>query len=158
MPAQAKQPTPPVTTPGEAEELLTRITDVMGRLQQVVQEETDLLRAGRVDMAARLAKSKSELARAYAADIARFKASNILLLRTMPDRLAALDARHERFRSLLQLNLTVVATAHAVSEGIIRGVAGEITRRAAPQTYGATGRATPAPKTGCRPIAVSRTL
>src|SRR5262249_27560191 len=62
------------------------------------------------------------------------------------------------FRPLLQINLTVLATVHAVSEGIVRGVAGEMTRKAAPQTYGVSGRAiAPAPHTA-RPAAVNRTL
>jgi hypothetical protein len=52
----------------------------------------------------------------------------------------------------------VLATAHAVSEGIIRGVSGEMARRQTPSTYGASGRTnTPGPKTA-PPIAISRTL
>ena len=61
--------------------------------------------------------------------------------------------RHAAFQTLLQKNLTVMATAHAVSEGIIRGVSGEIARKRAPSTYGATGRASaPAPSTS-QPLA-----
>ena len=37
---------------------------------------------------------------------------------------------HNTFRDLLQTNLTVLATAHAVSEGIIRGVSGELCTQA----------------------------
>ena len=58
---------------------------------------------------------------------------------------------------MLQVNLTVLATAHAVSEGIVRGVNGEMQRRAAPSTYTASGNRT----TGTRhaaPLTVSRTL
>ena len=66
--------------------------------------------------------------------------------------------RHDAFRALLQTNLTVLATAHAVSEGIIRGVSGELARKQAPSTYGASGRTnTPGPKAS-QPLAVSRTL
>ena len=38
-----------------------------------------------------------------------------------PDLLAALRKQHDTFNALLQINLTVLATAHAVSEGLIRG-------------------------------------
>jgi len=41
---------------------------------------------------------------------------------------------------MLQINLTVLATAHAVSEGIVRGVNTEIQRRNIPNTYTATGQ------------------
>jgi hypothetical protein len=59
---------------------------------------------------------------------------------------------------MLQVNLTVLATAHAVSEGIVRGVNAEVQRRNIPNTYTASGqRATPGPR-NMTPIAVSRTL
>ncbi len=54
--------------------------------------------------------------------------------------------------------MIVLATAHAVSEGIMRRLSGELARKASPQVYGATGRAAaPNPKHG-RPLAVSRKL
>jgi hypothetical protein len=158
MTAQALQTVPPVSTAAEAEHLVSHLMDVMDSLRQVVQEETDLLRAGRVDTAARLEKSKSDLARVYAAAVARFKASYAFLVQNRPDGVAALQQRHESFNTLLKLNMTVLATARAVSEGIIRGVSGALARTAAPQTYGASGRALPTPKSSYRPLAVCRTL
>jgi hypothetical protein len=54
--------------------------------------------------------------------------------------------------------MTVLATAHAVSEGIIRGVSNELNRKRMPAGYGANGRANaPKPKTS-EPMALSRTL
>ena len=76
----------------------------------------------------------------------------------MPEALETLRKRHATFQALLQKNLTVLATAHAVSEGIIRGVSSEMTRKQAPSTYGASGRANaPSPKAS-QPIAVSKSL
>ena len=60
---------------------------------------------------------------------------------------AELRQRHDLFRAVLQMNLTVLATAHAVSESIMRGVSAELARKATPQAYGASGRAT-APRRG----------
>ena len=57
-----------------------------------------------------------------------------------------------KFRALLQINLTVLATAHAVSEGIMRGVSDELARKAAPQTYGATGRANAPGPSAAQPL------
>jgi hypothetical protein len=52
----------------------------------------------------------------------------------------------------------VLATAHSVSEGIVRRLSGELSRKAAPQIYGASGR-TAAPNPAlARPLALSRTL
>jgi hypothetical protein len=64
----------------------------------------------------------------------------------------------EAFRTVLQRNMIVLATAHAVSEGIVRRLSGDLARKAAPQVYGASGRtAAPNPKQG-KPLAVSRVL
>jgi len=76
----------------------------------------------------------------------------------MPDKLEALRRHHDAFRALLQINLTVLATAHAVSEGIVRGVSGEMARHSAPQTYGASGRANQPGRGLAAPLAVSRVL
>ena len=63
-----------------------------------------------------------------------------------------------REATMLQINLTVLATAHAVSESIVRGVNSEVQRRNIPNTYTAAGRrATPGPR-HITPIAVSRSL
>ncbi len=76
----------------------------------------------------------------------------------MPEALDTLRARHDAFQALLQDNLMVLATAHAVSEGIIRGVAGEFARKQAPSTYGASGRASAPASKASQPMAISRTL
>ena len=52
----------------------------------------------------------------------------------------------------------MLATAHAVSEGIVRGVNAEMQRRNIPATYTASGqRAAPGPR-NIAPLALSRTL
>jgi hypothetical protein len=52
----------------------------------------------------------------------------------------------------------VLATAHAVSEGIIRGVSGELARKQSPSTYGATGRTNAPNNKRSQPLAISRSL
>jgi hypothetical protein len=142
----------------EAGLLLKHLGEVMDALLALVEEETKLVRAGRLTEATRLEPSKLELANLYLADVERLKNSQAFLTKAMPDELAALRKRHDMFRALLQMNLTVLATAHAVSEGIMRGVSGELARKATPQGYGASGqRATPA-ASGLQPLAVSRVL
>jgi hypothetical protein len=150
-------PLPPaVTDVSEAQAVISHLTDVMDALLGVVDEETTLVRAGRLREAAKLEPTKSELARLYVTDAARLKISKHYLAQSAPGVLRALRERHQAFHALLQMNLTVLATAHAVFEGIMRGLSQEVARKASPQTYGASGRAN-APKPQMRlPLTVSR--
>jgi hypothetical protein len=149
---------PPIATAAEAEKLIAHFVEVMDALVGLVQQETELVRGGRLAQAATLATPKGDLTQQYIAAALRLRASQTHLSRIVPDKLEALRRRHDAFRALLQINLTVLATAHAVSEGIIRGVAGELTRKAAPQTYGVSGRATAPAPSAAHPVSVSRTL
>jgi hypothetical protein len=160
--AQHASPEPtspaPVATAAEAERLAAHLVDVMDSLVGVVQQEIDLVRAGRLTAAARLEAAKSDLTRLYVADTLQLRASHKHLAAAAPATLTALRQRHDAFRALLQINMTVLATAHAVSEGIVRGVSDELARKSAPQTYGASGRrVAPGPGAG-QPLALSRML
>ncbi len=146
----------PVATAAEADHLAGQLSAVMHDLVELLQQETELVRAGRLRAAAQLAQPKAELTRRY--DTLQLQASRAQLARIAPDRLAALRTRHDEFRALLQINMTVLATAHAVSEGIVRGVSNELARKSAPQTYGATGQANAPTRSAGQPLAVSRTL
>ena len=152
----APQSLPGISSVGEAELVIADLGRIMDALLAAVEEETVLVRAGKLSEAERLSAAKSELAGNYLATAQRIKASRPFLTRSLPDQLAELRRRHDSFHAVLQINLTVLATAHAVSEGIVRGVSDEINRTQVPQTYGASGRATaPRPKNR-QPIAVSR--
>ena len=148
----------PIASAGEAERVIANLNTIMDRLVETVEEETARVRAGRLADAAELAEGKAELGRRYAVESERVTAARELIARSLPDALDRLRKRHTAFQALLQTNLTVLATAHAVSEGIIRGVSGELARKQAPSTYGASGRVNvPSSKTS-QPLAVSRTL
>lgn len=150
--------TPPIASLGEAQHAIANLERIMASLLATVEEETALVRGGQIKEAARLESAKSELSGFYLTETERLKASKTFVQRNLPDALAALRQRHESFHALLQINLTVLATAHAVSEGIVRSVSDEINRTQVPQTYGATGRATVAKPKNRQPIALSRTL
>ncbi len=142
----------------EAQQVIGHLSDVMDALIGVVEEETKLVRAGRLTEVARLRAEKTNLARLYLADTARLQASRNFLSTAIPGVLRVLRERHNTFRSILQINLTVLATAHAVAEGIIRGVSEEINRKTGPQVYGASGRQTAPNTRHAQPLAVSRVL
>jgi hypothetical protein len=147
-----------ISSAAEGEQLIAHLCGVVDALLGLVEEETALVRAGRLRAASAVAATKSELARAYFADAEQLKA-NAAFLATHARRLfEPLRSRHETLRAKLLMNLTVLATAHAVSEGLIRGAAAEVARRSAPQTYGLSGRASRPGGGPAQPIAVSRTL
>ncbi len=152
------QPVPTIESKAEAENLVRHLLAAMDALVATVEEETALVRAGKLKDAAALEATKAELSRLYVADTAQVKANAKVLAREVPDLLAALRKQHETFSALLQINLTVLATAHAVSEGLIRGAAAEVARKAAPQTYGNSGRQNLPPRGAATPVSVSRTL
>ena len=114
--------------------------------------------ASTVAEAMALEAQKTDLSRRYVSAVTQFKASQKYLSQAAPELLTTLHRHHDVFRAMLQVNLTVLATAHAVSEGIVRGVNAEIQRRNVPNTYTAAGqRATPGPR-HITPLAVSRSL
>lgn len=154
----APSPAPKITTAAEAENLVRHLLAAMDALVAAIEEETRLVRAGRLKQAAALEATKVELARAYVADTAQVKANLAVLTREVPDLLAALRKQHDEFNAVLKINLTVLATAHAVSEGLIRGAAAEVARKTAPQTYGMSGRPTTPPRSAAQPVSISRTL
>jgi len=144
--------------PGIADQTLAGLTDLTERLHGVIEEETALVQAGRLRAASALAVQKAALAAELVTGGERLKANAQLLRQAVPTRRAALKAAQERFAAVLQKNRIVLATSHAVAEGIMRRLSGDLARKASPQVYGATGRAVaPNPKHG-KPLAISRTL
>jgi flagellar biosynthesis/type III secretory pathway chaperone len=141
-----------------AEKAIANLESIMDRLEQALTEETVRVRAGKLRDAGALSEAKIEFARLYALESARIRAAKETILRWIPDAFDRLNERHNTFRDLLQTNLTVLATAHAVSEGIIRGVSGELARKQAPSTYGANGRAQAPTAKATQPLALSRSL
>ena len=130
----------------------------MGALLGVIERETALVRAGKLREAMALEGQKGELSRRYMVTVECLKISQTYLAQVSPELLTTLKRHHDTFRAMLQINLTVLATAHAVSEGILRGVNTEVQRRNMPNTYTAAGqRAAPGPR-HITPLAVSRSL
>jgi hypothetical protein len=148
----------PIANAADAEAAIAALQLAMDRLQAVLTQETELLRSGHVRDAIALEAKKQAAATDYTASAARVRLAAPLVARALPQLLVPLRQRHAELQKLLHANMTVLATAHAVSEGIIRGVSGELAKRRSPSTYGASGRAnTPPPRTG-QPLAVSRAI
>ena len=155
---QPSTPPAPIATASEAENLVRHLSAAMDALVATVEQETELVRAGKLKQAVALEATKAELARVYAVDSAQVKTNMPVLAKHVPDLLKALRQQHDTFNALLKINLTVLATAHAVSEGLNRGAQAEVARKNAPQTYGQSGRAAAPARNVTTPISVSRTL
>ena len=155
MPAQRPSNTPESAA---ARKLAEDLMDAMSALLGLIERETELVRAGKVREAMTLESQKQELSRRYVGAVSQLKANQAQLAKSAPELLSTLHRHHDAFRAMLQVNLTVLATAHAVSESVVRGVNAEIQKRNVPNTYTAAGRrATPGPR-HITPLAVSRTL
>ncbi|UGV27489.1 hypothetical protein E0H22_18440 [Rhodopseudomonas boonkerdii] len=147
-----------VATPGEARQLADSLMKVMNDLLAIIEQETALVRAGHIREAIALEPSKADISKRYITMISLLKISQAYLASTTPDLLQALRKHHDVFRAMLQVNLTVLATAHAVSEGIVRGVNAEMQRRNIPQTYTAAGRQAQPGRANMTPLVMSRSL
>ena len=155
---EAQAPIPAAANAADARKLAENLLDVMSALLGVIERETELVRAGKLREAMEFEPKKTELSRRYVSAIGQLQASHKYLTQSAPELLTALHRHHDTFRAMLQINLTVLATAHALSEGIVRGVNTEMQRRSIPNTYTAAGqRAAPGPR-HVTPLSVSRSL
>jgi hypothetical protein len=156
--ARPASPAAPVSSPSEARRLAEGLIDVMSALLGIIEQETELVRAGSLREAMALEAKKAEASQRYMAAITQLKDNSDYFRKSTPELLTALHRHHDVFRAMLQVNLTVLATAHAVSEGLVRGVNNEVQRKNLPQGYTAAGQRTqPAPRQAA-PLAVSRVL
>jgi IS1 family transposase len=129
----------PVASPTQAQALALELQAAVSELHGVVSAETELLKASDLLKAGELGERKSEAGRRYVAALEAVKINAVALARWAPQEIAALKKAQGALVEALNLNMTVLATARAVSESIVRSLAREI---AAPQTlstYGATG-------------------
>lgn len=146
------------SSPAQAHRLAEGLIEIMSSLLGIVERETELVRAGNVREAMALEQVKSDASRDYVKAMSALTNSSNYLTQSTPELLAALRRHHDVFRAMLQVNLTVLATAHAVSEGIVRGVNNELQRRNLPQGYTAAGQRSVPSSSHAAPLAVSRIL
>jgi hypothetical protein len=155
---RASAPAAIAATPAAARQLAGELMEAMSALLSIIERETELVRAGKLKDAMALGAEKSELSQRYVRVVGQVKANQKVLSQCAPDLLPSLHRHHDTFRAMLQVNLTVLATAHAVSENIVRGVNAEMQRKNIPNTYTAAGRRTAPGPRHITPISVSRSL
>lgn len=129
----------PVESPEDAHVLIARLETSMEGLIELIDAETRLIREGKLFAASELEAKKTEYARAYVDLMTSAQAQEQTLRTLLPENLEKLRVRHDEFKSLLQMNLAVLATAREVTRGLIQGVAKQMGQTQAPTTYGAYG-------------------
>ncbi|ALK08781.1 hypothetical protein [Blastochloris viridis] len=117
-----------------ARDLVLRLADTMDKLLEVVETETEIVRTGKVSQLAELEAGKVVLARRYIRDIECLKANASFIGRAIPELVEEFRQGYIQFRAALEANMTVLATAPSVSEGIARGATEMATQERA-QTY-----------------------
>ena len=93
------------TTAEEARKLSADLMDVMSGLLGVIEQETELVRAGKLGEAAVLAPAKQQLYQRYVGAVGHLKASHKFLSQSAPELLKTLHRHHDTFRAMLQVSL-----------------------------------------------------
>jgi hypothetical protein len=145
-----------VTTPAEAEALVTGVLSAMRELAAALGDETAQVRVGRIRDGLAPEAHKRELVAAYLRGLEAVKANAVALGRFAPEGVDRLRAAHAGFGRAVDENRVVLATARAVAEALIKSLSDEITRASRPATYAPAA----GPVRGGRvePLVVSRSL
>ncbi len=151
---------PRVASAAEAGALVEAVLETLGALSHLVGEETELVRAGRLPDALEREPRKTELAGVYMRGVEQVKLNAVALARFVPEQVKRLKAAHLAFQELIETNQIVLATARAVSESIVRDLAGEANRPMRASAYGpaATVGTSVHPRPNAGPLLVSRSL
>ncbi len=152
-------PGPRVTTRDEAERLVGGVLEGLAQLEKLIEVETATLRAGRIRDALSHQERKAELTGQYLRGLEAVKANAVALARFAPAALERLKGALGAFSRVVETNQVVLATARAVSESLVKGLAEEMGRASAPQGYGpAAGYGGGRPQAGASPLVVSKQL
>ncbi|MGP9822370.1 hypothetical protein ACTZWW_20290 [Salinarimonas sp. NSM] len=133
------EPVPHVGTKAAAEALVAEVRAVMQELEKLLEVETAHVRAGRIRDGLAQEARKSALTSRYVLCLEALKANAIALARFVPDALERLKAEHDSFQRTIETNQIVLATARAVSEGLVRSLSGELGGGATAAGYGPGG-------------------
>lgn len=123
----------------DAERMLGSLAAAMAALQAALETEAGHIAAGRLRQGLAAEGRKAELSAAYLLSLQACKRDVVTLARFAPDRLQAFREAQAAFQASVEQNLAVVATARAVSEGLMRSLAEETRREGQPVGYGARG-------------------
>ena len=115
------------------------IERAMDGLIDTIEQETNLIRGGKVLEASELQLKKAGLSDVYVKAILYARKQAAELKRFAPDAADRLQRRHEEFKALLRINMAVLMTAKEVSEELVKNVGKTVGKSEKPSTYGRSG-------------------
>ncbi|MGE7472747.1 hypothetical protein ACQKLX_25190 [Bosea sp. NPDC003192] len=151
---------PRIANAVEAERLIETVMETLSALSHVVGEETGLVKAGRLKDAMEREARKAELAGTYMKGVEQIKLNAVALARFSPEKVKRLKNAHLAFQELIDLNQTVLATARAISESIMRDLATDTNKQNRAPGYGpaATVGAGVFARPNAGPLVISKSL
>jgi hypothetical protein len=158
--ADAKTPSAPATrvaTAADAKKLIDEIRATMAQLEKLLSVETEHVRVGRINEGLAQEERKTELTTLYLQGLETLKANAVALARFAPQHLEILKKDHAAFSQVIATNQLVLATARAVSESLVKGIAEELGRAGQASGYRPAGPVAPRQQSAT-PLLVSKTL
>lgn len=129
-----------ITDAAEARDLCQRLAETMTRLQEIMTEETACVRQHGFTRLEELHAEKTRLSKSYMQDFALFRANANSLAELAGEMMPRLRQAHDSLQQATRDNLTAIAAARAVSEGLLQTIADEVQKKRQPVTaYTATG-------------------
>ena len=148
-----------MTTTADANELAAHYISVMDALLDVIQQETELVRAGHLAQAAALEQTKTELSRLYIADTLRLRANRAQIDADRPGDDAGAGPPPQRLpRPAPDQPHGAGDRACGVGRASCAAYRASSPARPRRSTYGASGRANAPDPRNATPMAVSRVL
>jgi flagellar biosynthesis/type III secretory pathway chaperone len=141
-----------------ANDLCSIALSTLDRLVTILNQETVLLRSGRMREASGITAEKTRLAQDYMG-FARSVQRELPRLRVeAPAMVEAMRVRHEQFATQMAENLRVIATARTVTEDLLTDVANAMSATQRPKTYGASGTMSGQPPVPAMGVSINRAL
>ncbi len=119
----------------EANDLCNRTSIALDALLDVMNQETVLLRAGRLKEASVLTPKKSQMSQDYVTLARAVKRETARLKSQAPVAVQNLKNRHESLATQMAENLRVLATARNVTQDLLSDVAKSVGNTQKPKTY-----------------------
>ncbi|WP_068085695.1 hypothetical protein [Polycladidibacter stylochi] len=146
-----------ITTKDQAEKFCERFEVAMADLLEVIEQETQLLKEGKLDCLNNMEPQKAHAIENYMSGIRLAGQNAIALGNLAPDMIGTMKENHGKLKPLLMTNLQVVSTAKSVTDAVIDTVAEAVGSQLKTAGYNSKGTKT-SPSKQARGIACNRSL
>ncbi|MEP0233008.1 flagellar protein FlgN [Roseibium sp.] len=153
MPFSLERP----TSPTEANLFCSTLSSTMETLLALIENETDLVRGGKLKEAGTLQPEKARLIHEYTRGMMCAKEHAVALGNMAPASAQNLKRQHAEFQPVLRINLAVLSTAREVASSVVSSVAKAVGAQQRSTTYGPGGASASGPRAASG-IAINQSL